>query len=132
MQKIILIVGLPGSGKTTLGKNLAQSGILIDDISKFGLDRLIVSLNEFSTIVVTDCFLCLEKEREKAISFFKSKNIESIDWIFFENNPDKCLKNIQYRNDGRKVEGLIHMLSRLYTIPDDIIPKTIWTNLDLN
>src|ERR1019366_2702358 len=57
---------------------------------------------------------------------YSSNFIPVVDWLFFENNMEKCLKNIKYRDDGRKVEGLIKLLNIEYTIPDGIVPKEIW------
>lgn len=49
----------------------------------------------------------------------------NINWIFFENNKEKALKNVKFRNDGRKVKGLIEFLSQNYFIPDEDIPYIV-------
>ena len=55
-------------------------------------------------------------ERIHAIMTLSGSNYD-IEWIFFENNPEKCLANVHRRDDGRKVEGLIRQLTKEYTIP---------------
>lgn len=119
MTKITLIVGLPGSGKTTLGKQLeSQGSYFIDDISISGIDVLQEAIKVHDHVVVADIFLCREKERQRAIRFLKDCEIE---WVFFENDPIKCLANVKQRNDGRKVEGMVQQLSKEYIIPDGAI-----------
>ena len=122
-MKIIFLVGLPGSGKTYLGKQLeSDTSLFIDDISisNDGLTSLInaINSNNYKTIIVADVFLCKHFERILAFSFLRYINYSGdIEWIFFENDPEKCLKNVEKRADGRKVERLIMELSKKYTIP---------------
>jgi predicted kinase len=119
MKKIVLLVGLPGCGKTTLGKSLeSKECIFIDDISIYGLSILKSIINNYDKIVIADVFLCRKEERLKCIQFFSNYNCE-LEWIFFENDPKKCYKNVDKRADGRAVKGLIKHLSEQYTIPHD-------------
>ena len=122
--KITLLCGLPCCGKTTLGNELAKSGTLfVDDISLKGLKSI---ENNVSPLIVADVFLCREKERKAATKLLIEKGYE-IEWIFFENNLEKCLQNMKTRADGRKVEGLIRLLNKEYTIPEGVIPRRIKT-----
>ena len=44
-----------------------------------------------------------------------------LDWIYFENDPESCLKNVERRNreEGyRKVDSFIKNLHQFYKIPD--------------
>jgi len=119
-MKIVVIVGLPGSGKTILGKELESKGYyFIDDISVCGLNKFLDAVKyQIDKIALSDCFLCKKKDREKC-TVFLSKYTDNIEWIFFENNPQKCYLNVDKRNDGRSVKGLIDILSKEYNIPQD-------------
>lgn len=71
---------------------------------------------KYNIIVVADSFLCRANERANAERFFKEMG-HDVEWIFFENDPAKCLINVDYRNDGRKVKDLIEILSKEYDVP---------------
>lgn len=131
---ITFLVGLPASGKTFLGNTMKDIFNIpfIDDISMPGQLALFEdNLKLGKDVIVADVFLCLEAERLKAVNFvhkFMQKlNIEfTIEWIYFENNIEKCLKNVKHRADGRAVEGLIRHLTKEYKIPENVEAKEIW------
>ena len=117
MLKIIFLCGLPGSGKTTYGNELAKyNARFIDDISLIGRFNQLEEAIEFlvPTIIIADVFLCRAEEREKAVKTInrlcakyktkyktECKTEYEVEWIFFENNPEKCLKN--GRRAGRSI-----------------------------
>lgn len=121
-MKIILIVGLPASGKTTLIKNM--KGHIFDDINT--LDGLPKILNK--DLIIADVNFCVTEIRNKAVSILQGMypNTE-IEYIFFENNPEKCFENVKKRNDNREVYGLILTYSKIYKIPKDVISKKIYS-----
>jgi hypothetical protein len=127
MKKLIVITGLPCSGKTYLAKSLlCSNGVLLDDISLLGLSALRNTVGQ-EQIIVTDPFLCREPQRKKAEKWFNEIAVGyEIEWIFFENAPEKCLKNVGHRNDGRLVEKFIKSLSKDYVIPNGVKPVEIW------
>jgi len=130
MIKITLIAGLPGSGKSFLGTEMAKNGSsFIDDISMIGIVPLENAIKKYEHIIIADVFLCEERTRELAVKRLKSLGIKKkeIEWIFFENNPEKCLKNVERRDDGRKVKLLIEDLSKDYVIPVGAEVRTIWS-----
>lgn len=119
---IIFIVGLPGSGKTRLGKRLQHrmNGYLADDFSLNGdslsgtdgeprIDFLRRKHEAGEHVIVTDSSLCLPTSRDRAEKLFPGAN-----WLFFANDPEACLANVRRRDDGRDVEVDISVLSRLY------------------
>jgi hypothetical protein len=124
-MKVIFIVGLPCSGKTHLGQEM--DGVFIDDISKRGLSTLPSSAD---LLIISDPFLCRKRDRFIAEQTIKEKYPDcEVDWIFFENAPDKCLKNMKRRfgdGDTRAVRGLVLLLSKEYTIPGQFEPKEVW------
>jgi hypothetical protein len=116
-MKIILICGLPGSGKTHLGLQLKnETGFeFFDDINQ--LDDLFKALSEGKNCIVTDTNFVRTEIREAASNKLnKFSNLE-IEWLFFENNAKQCLKNVNFRNDNRKVKGFIQSHTALYKIP---------------
>ena len=123
MYNILLFVGLPGSGKTHLANKICD--IVVDDITD--LSQL-PTYEDFGYYVlgVTDVNFCDELILEKAINTLKSKyENHSIGIVYFENDPDKCRKNVEYRNDGRNVEGTIRRFKNIYHPPEHAIK--IWT-----
>lgn len=132
--KITVLVGLPGSGKTYLGNSLQnENRIYIDDIRKdtLGSLRKLVEKQKFPDIIISDVWLCEEKERNKCKAWLSWHAPDyEIEWIFFENSPDKCLENVKRRNangDCRKVEGLIRQLTKEYVIPEGVEIKQIYS-----
>jgi hypothetical protein len=126
VTKIIAIVGLPGSGKTYLGNRLAKENgyEFIDDIDIEGKKRLLAILKEGNDCIISDPNFIFEDIRNKAIlSLAENLNIE---WMFFENDPEQCLKNVEYRNDGRKVKDFISMFSKYYIIPKGVHPVKVY------
>lgn len=118
--KAVLIVGLPGSGKTTLAKTkyVPQGYTLIDDPVN------LLSVEEVLTekVVITDPYFVLTDAREAAKKFFEEKGYE-VEFIYFANEIATAEKNCLSREDDRG-EINVRMFSKFYTIPpnQDIIP----------
>lgn len=129
IQKITLLIGLPGSGKTTLGnffiENYKGAGkaLFIDDIGIKTNDAKSYLSNldkEIEWLIISDVYFCKKEVLTQAKELLNSlyPNIE-IEVLFFENSPEKCLYNIKKRvekGDDRKVEGLVKSLSKDYDI----------------
>lgn len=127
LNKAVLIIGLPGSGKTYLAntKYEPKCYVLIDDPSnnKSSSALMTYHLNDTSrNLVITDPHLCNTKNRNKSVEFIKSKGYE-VECVFFENDEEKCKKLLKERNDGRVIKSF---KSFGYKIPDDVIPLKIY------
>jgi len=130
-KEIVLFCALPGSGKSFHAKRmLVEDGVYIDDICLHpNLDILKQAIKDNKKqIIITDPFLCRERERVAAAKqLVRLAPDYVVKWIFFENNPEKCLNNIKNRvGEKAKVKELIKQLSKEYIIPEGIIPVIIW------
>src|SRR5688500_9530678 len=135
-MKIVILVGLPGSGKTYLGAKMVQEDevnrIYLDDISIIGLDKLkdAIDLYSWEYIIFSDVFMCRERDRIGAEKWLKENAAKyELEWIFFENAPDKCFANVKRRNasgDHRKVEELIKDLTKRYKIPEGVTVREVY------
>jgi hypothetical protein len=139
-MKIIMLVGLPGSGKTTLGNiMMSRAGlsspdfIFLDDITIFGG---LASLEEaisfgWNNIIVADVFLCRTSDRTKAVQWLKKNAVGyEVELVYFENAPEKCRANVLRRTAGgdhRKVNDLIADLAKSYIIPEDVVAIAVWS-----
>ncbi len=129
--KVILLIGLPGSGKTTWGKAFLQANpqvVFVDDMSMLtnnAKDYLakIKTNSENSTLIIADVHFCQGNIRKTAEHTIKEVfPTASLEMIFFENNPEKCLNNIQTRmtkGDTRLVTEMVRQLSKVYFIPEN-------------
>lgn len=126
MAQVTFIIGLPGSGKSFLAKTLEASSInpvmLIDDPTTLDLSKLDNTLD----VIVTDPHLCNPRIKANAVDIFKKRGY-LINFIFFENNVEKCLKNIEYRNDDRIISRS-GLESFRYSIPENVPTIEIWQN----
>ena len=126
MHRAILIIGLPGSGKTFLIKEKFSNGdyVVIDDPK----DSLLISdmISVGRDLVIADAHLCDKLVRNSALCSLSAAGYE-VSEIFFDNDPEKCKANIAFRNDGRVIKDLTTFH---YTIPPHAKERTrkIWQN----
>ena len=132
MNNILFIVGLPGRGKTTLANMINKDNDnkyrIIDDPKN--LDQVLPYVNE--DLIIVDPALCFQQNREDAIKKISDVNPNAkFDWIYFENDPESCLKNVDRRNreEGyRKVDSFIRNLHPFYKIPDGATTVKVYKN----
>lgn len=124
---ITFVVGLPASGKTHYAKSLG--GRLIDDPKDFKKD-IFPYLTEDCELVIADPFLCSSASRERATNWIlEILPGAELKWVFFENNPEQCLRNAAKRmeeGDDRKVAGSIKSMSKSYKVPEGEKCLPVW------
>ena len=136
--KITLVVGLPGSGKSTISKRLALEEEITDRHSDdddflrpelkppFGLEGVIDRLKEGRTCIVNDIALCEQvKRRETSDRITDAVLGVAIRWYFFDNDVIPCVANVVLdgfrgiRGDTMERIKAIRRLSLLYQPPLD-------------
>lgn len=125
-MKITLIVGLPGSGKTYYANTLAAPGVvIIDDFQRSDLDNL-PDINSTKNLVIIDPHFCDSVILNFAQNVLKKQYGDNVifELVYFENEPQKALRNIEFRNDGRKVVEFIRHHTKIYNPPSDA--RSIW------
>lgn len=120
-----LVVGLPGSGKTRLGRELAKStnSVLVDDSSAFD-QNLLDEYTMMSKPIVFVCpYLCDGQYIASAIRFFEKRKYQVVRH-YFANSPGQCISNLRHRKPEsvKHIEPIVHHLSHIYNPPLDAIP----------
>jgi gluconate kinase len=132
--KIVWIHGLPGSGKTTLAARIMRESRLtmrhLDDTKSY---------TEVVELLKLGCSVVLSS------AYFESYGGPALDWllskalrangitpveIWFENNPDACIKNVSGRKghhiDNITVMSEIRNYSNRYEVPPDAKVIPVW------
>ena len=117
-SSVILIIGLPGSGKTMLVNECFNEYLIFDDFifhlkNNVLLDYIKLDLK----ICLIDPRLCIPSVFEKYIKFI-SKYVKksNIKLILFENDIESCIKNTKLRKDKISVEKSIRFISSYYDV----------------
>lgn len=139
-MKLILIAGLPGSGKTTYAKNLAEDLVRQNkphaltsdpmDITVFKSDFEKIQHDPEAIWIIESPYLCRKHDQESLINYIRQNivdDIEAIEWFMFENNAPQCIENSNNRKDARDVLATINLFSRDYHFPTDSTIIPVWT-----
>jgi predicted kinase len=128
MTKAIVIVGLPGSGKSHYAARLAEKSgaIIFDDASKNYICPIDImkDIIQHEDVILIDPMLCFQGVRDKAEQVLEEYGVET-EWVFFENDPERCAENAAARAD-KNVGPDIRAMSSFYCVPQDIIPLPVW------
>ena len=117
--QIIIVIGLPGSGKTELCKKIPSHKIYDDFIhyyydSNMG-NKLKYDLKNGNKIILNDPELCNINIYNLFINKLKC-DIKKTYLILFENNMNQCLINAKNRKPYKEVTNYIMGLSKIYNI----------------
>lgn len=126
---IHLLIGLPGSGKSTWLASIPNKNEIFDDISQN--DPQLIQLNKLlknnsQNIFISDVNFCDKQILDRAINKIKelSDNQIELKFILFPQSSKICRLNVQQRNDGRNVEFTINRFEKLVNETFDHIKLT--------
>ncbi len=119
MQEVILIIGLPGSGKSTLIEHYKSHPFInykiYDDwitwthddqnkefIADVNYKELLETLNQGTSTIISGIEFCNNEFLHKSEYYLKTQfpNL-NIKRVYFENDPQKSESNIRYRDKQR-------------------------------
>lgn len=130
MLHIIFLIGLPGSGKTYYANNYLRNNhnYFIDDFSVNDIEWCLEDFKKSgkNQLIISDPNLCLVSQESAKESIKKMLNeIKEFEFLFlyFENNPEQCIKNIAHRNDDRCIfeKSIRELWSKNYIIPENAV-----------
>jgi len=107
----VVIVGLPGSGKSTLGVSLTSHVYFDDFINTLCTGKLASALKGTRPVCVSDPRLCNYWWFQKYIQPYFHPDTTQV--ILFENDPEQCIRNTAGRPGGNW-PSTIRRLSDLY------------------
>lgn len=108
-----LVVGLPGSGKSTMFKNLTDRVVHDDFLDDFYNGRVISAIKRGQRVCLMDPRLCFKKVWDRIIRQIPT---DSVFIFLFENDPAKCIQNIKIRNRPMDTEQQLLLFSQHYNL----------------
>ena len=120
-MKIIFVIGLPASGKTTFVCNTKHSlDLFVDDPTD--INRVFEICNKAAAenvnVYIADPKFCVCNILRSAVEALSDKYSDAdIEFVYFDNNPQQCAvnaKNRMHAQPEKKVENFIWQLSAQY------------------
>ena len=132
-KKFVWIHGLPGSGKTYLANQMNKNNdyTILDDI--IDMSKVQAEMDKGNNIILSSPYF--EKYIGMSLESRLRKALEGSDYqleeIWFENNPQNCIKNINNRVDHNIKANIlapeVMELAYRYRIPEGSKVIPVWT-----
>ena len=113
MEKLVVVIGLPRSGKSTFCQTL-DNYILFDDfLQNYYNGKLLDTIKNKPYVCINDPRLCNYKTFERIMKdILEITYNDKIELVLFENNKEHCLLNSE---DKRRDNDIVN-LSKFYDI----------------
>lgn len=134
LKKFVWIHGLPGSGKTYLANQINKNNdyTILDDIND--ISKIEAEMGKENNIILSSPYfenyigMPLESRLRKVLN----DSDYDLEEIWFENNPENCIKNINNRKDHNIRANIlapeVRILSMRYRIPEGSKVIPVWSN----
>lgn len=128
MPRFLLLVGLPGSGKTCFGREIGAR--FLDDLAQNGGLSALQDVGPDEAVTISDYCLISEPYRQAAATVLERKFPGCVlEWLYWENDPVQCWKNVKSRQDGRIISReTIFQASKKYFVPSEVKTRPVFVN----
>jgi hypothetical protein len=122
---VVAVAGLPGCGKSTLTDQYVRNGYECFDNFNQNWDanmaRAKDALRRGENVLVTDIEFCGAGKRQQ----FESQVGSPVQWVFFENDPYQCAKNVLHRAfvERRHVDDWTDEMQKIKRLSEKYVPQ---------
>ena len=104
MIEVIVIVGLPGSGKTQLALSMVdEETTFIDDLSRDPFRMELYMRSQTRRLIITDPVTARPVHIKQRLASWFGDIKHTVEIIAFTNDPDQAFANLTGRGDDRKI-----------------------------
>jgi hypothetical protein len=116
-MQLIIIIGLPGSGKTYYSNQFKDYTIFDDFVTHFYNGKVLKSIKDGEKVCLIDPRLCIFNVFERCITEIELYIPRTdIKLVLFENTPSQCVKNVKNRDTRIVTSETIQAYSEKYKL----------------